>query len=337
MVVELIGKRDYQLARQLIEGSGLTFEQDFDNLVGVFEGGRLVAVAARSGRILKMFAIDPDHQSGSLLGELVTEQVRLGTLAGLDTFFVFTPPTSAPSFQALNFTPLVRHHEAFLLEYGNGLGRYLEDCRPLLRPGANGAVVVNCNPFTLGHRYLIEEAAGRVDTLYVFVVREDRSIFPFETRFRLVREGVRDLENVVVLDSSHYAVSGVTFPSYFLKDPSRAASLQMEIDLTLFGRHLAPFFQVAKRFVGSEPFCRTTRLYSEEMFRVLAAFGVETVQLERREAAGEVISAYRVRDAIRREAYETVRRLVPPSTLAYLLSDEARELREKLKTHHRRH
>lgn len=337
MVVELIGKRDYQLGRELVERSGLAFEQNFDNLVGVFEGNRLVAVAARQGRILKMFAIDPEHQSGSLLGELVTEQIRLGTLAGIDTFFVFTPPASAPSFQALNFTPLVRHHEAFLLEYGNGLGRYLDACRPLVRLGANGAVVVNCNPFTLGHRYLIEEAAARVDTLYVFVVREDRSVFPFEIRMRLVRQGVADLENVVVLDSSHYAVSGVTFPSYFLKDPARAESLQMEIDLSLFGRHLAPFFHIQKRFVGTEPYCRTTRLYSDEMVRVLGAFGIETVQLQRRETAGKVISAYRVREAIRREAFETLRRLVPPTTLEYILSDEARDLRERLKTYQRRH
>ncbi len=337
MVVELISKRDIQQAQALIQGCGLAFEENFESLVGVFEARKLVAVGARERNILKMFAIAAEHQRGGMLGELVTELIRLGFMAGEDTFFVFTPPKNALSFQALNFIPLVHHHQAMLLEYGNGLGRYLEQHRPLVRPGNNGAVVVNCNPFTLGHRYLIEEAAAQVDTLYVFVVREDRSVFPFDVRFRLVSEGVADLPNVRVLDSSHYAVSSVTFPAYFLKDPSCAEDLQMEMDLVLFGKHLAPFFHITKRFIGTEPYCRTTRIYSETMKRVLAPFAVETVQIERREAAGKVISAFRVREAIRKEAFETLRRLVPATTLNYILSDEAGELRETMRTYDRRH
>ena len=114
--------------------------------------------------------------------------------------------------------------------------------------------MVNCNPFTLGHRYLIEAAAAEVDTLYVFVVQEDRSVFPFAVRERLVREGTADLENVVVLASSWYAVSQVTFPAYFLKADESAAELQMEVDLVLFGKYLAPFFHVGRRFIGVEPY-----------------------------------------------------------------------------------
>jgi [citrate (pro-3S)-lyase] ligase len=224
-----------------------------------------------------------------------------------------------------------------LLEYGGGLPRYLTAHRHLVRPGRNGAVVVNCNPFTLGHRFLIEQAAGQIDRLYVFVVREDRSAFPFAVRLRLVEEGVRDLPNVSVLDSSHYAVSAVTFPAYFLKNPDAAATVQMEIDLMLFGRHIAPFFHINRRFIGTEPYCRTTRRYGETMRRILPDCGIETVQLERLQAGDEVVSAWRVRDALRREAYETVRRLVPETTWRYLFADEARELREKLKAYDQRH
>lgn len=337
MVTQLICRRDLQLARDLVESSSLAFEENFDVLVGIFEAGTLVATAARQGNILKMFAIAPQYQGGSALGELATELIRGGSAAGCETFFILTAPATAAAFHSLNFMPLAHHPQAVLLEYGGGLPRYLAAHRRLVRPGRNGAVVVNCNPFTLGHRYLIEQAAGQVDQLYVFVVREDRSAVPFAVRLRLVEEGVRGLPNVSVLDSSHYAVSAVTFPAYFLKDPNAVATVQMEIDLMLFGLHIAPFFHIDRRFIGTEPYCRTTRLYSETMRRQLSSYGIETVQLERLQAGEEAVSAWRVREALRREAYETVRRLVPETTWRYLLADEARELREKLKVYDQRH
>jgi [citrate (pro-3S)-lyase] ligase len=337
MVTQLISQRDLHLARDLVESSGLNFEENFDVLVGIFEVGALVATAARQGNILKMFAIAPSHRGGPALGELATELIRGGSAAGCETFFVFTAPGNVAAFQSLNFTALVHHPQAVLLEYSGGLARYLAAHRHLLRPGHNGAVVVNCNPFTLGHRYLIEQAAGQVDHLYVFVVREDRSAFPFTVRKKLVEEGVRDLANVSVLDSSHYAVSAVTFPAYFLKDLDAAATVQMEIDLMLFGRHIAPCFRIDRRFIGSEPYCRTTRIYGKTMRRLLPEYGIETVQLERLPAGEEAISAWRVREALRREAYEELRRLVPQSTLDFLLSTAAGEIRDKLRTYSRRH
>lgn len=337
MVTELIGQHDFDRARSLIEASGLAFERNFDSLVGIFSGRELVAVAARQGNILKMFAIAEDHQGGSCLGELATELIRSGFQAGFDSFFVFTRPQSAASFQSLGFAILIQHPQAVLLEYGGGLPRYLASHQALVRPGANGAVVVNANPFTRGHRYLIEQAAAQVDQLYVFVVREDRSVFPFAVRLQLVEAGVADLANVTVLDSSHYAVSAVTFPGYFLKQDENQALLQMEIDLLLFGRQLAPFFHISKRFIGTEPYCRTTRGYSEAMLELLPRFGIETVQIERISAGAQVVSAYRVREALRREAYEELRVLVPPSTYDYLRSDGAATIRGQLKNYDRRH
>ena len=48
--------------------------------------------------------------------------------------------------------------------------------------GKIGAIVMNCNPFTLGHKYLIKESLKKVDYLYIFVVEEDKSIFPFKDK-----------------------------------------------------------------------------------------------------------------------------------------------------------
>ncbi len=337
MVTELTTSGDLRLGQELVEDSGLRFEEGYDNLVGLYEGPELIACGARAGNILKMLALRPQAQGGAVLGELITELVRLGCRAGHDSFFVFTPPQNAPSFQALNFRLLVSHPKAALLEYGQGLQHYLAQKSILVRRGDNGALIANCNPFTLGHRYLIERAAAQVDSLYVFVVREDRSAFPFEARLSLVEAGVGDLGNVIVLDSSHYAISAVTFPAYFLKAGDSPTQIQMEIDLLLFARHLAPFFGVRRRFIGTEPRCGTTHRYSEAMKRTLAPLGIETVQIERKTAGDEPISAYRVREAMARGELAALESLLPATTLEYIHSKEGRQIRRRLAEDQRRH
>jgi [citrate (pro-3S)-lyase] ligase len=111
----------------------------------------------------------------------------------------------------------------------------------------------------------------------------------------------------------------------------------MEIDLLLFARKLAQPFQIKKRFIGTEPNCLTTRYYSEIMLRVLQQEGVETVQLERKAISNRAISASRVRELIKQEAFDELHDLVPDTTLNYLISDEAHVIRQRMKTYQRRH
>ena len=329
MIVQLSGA-EIQSARRLIEQNGLSFEDDFDAMYGIYENGELIAVGARAGNILKMLAVEASHQGGSILGELVTALVSSGLDAGCESLFVFTKVEYASSFQALNFSPLANQGRVVLLEYGNGLKNWLASNQALIRPGVSGAVVVNCNPFTNGHRFLIETAARQVDRLFVFVVREERSVFPFDVRFRLVMDGVRDLENVVVLDTSRYLVSGATFPTYFLKKDDPVAQIQMELDVTLFASKIAPYFGITRRFAGSEPNCRLTNLYNDTMKRLLPVFGLQFVVVERALAANDVISASKVRELLAGDDLSKLAAYVPSTTMAYLLSDEAAPIRERL-------
>lgn len=46
--------------------------------------------------------------------------------------------------------------------------------------------MMNANPFTNGHRYLIQQAAAQCDWLHLFLVKEDSSRFPYEDRLDLV-------------------------------------------------------------------------------------------------------------------------------------------------------
>lgn len=323
MVEELFTPAQLQMARDLVEQNGLSFEEGCDELVGIHDKGRLVAVGGRAGDILKMFAIEPLHQGGSLLGELVTELVRRGFSAGYNSLFVFTRPEHTTTFAALNFALLASQGNVALIEYGRGLERWLVSHRALVRPGNNGAVVMNCNPFTLGHRFLVERAASQVDTLYLFVVTEDRSRFPFPVRMRLVREGVADLENVLVLDTSRYAISNATFPTYFLKKSAPRSRIQMELDLTLFCSRIAPYFNITRRFAGSEPCCELTGAYNETMKQMLPQFGMTLVEIERLTTDAGIISASRARHALADGDRATLVKLLPASTLAFLDSDEA--------------
>ena len=331
MITELTSNSDLKAARDLIERNELSFEAGFDAMVGIHENGELIAVGARAGNILKMLAVDPAYQGGSILGEVLTGLVSSGLAAGFDSLFVFTKPEYSTTFQALNFTLLANQEKVALLEYGKGLRNWLESNRSLVRPGINGAVVVNCNPFTNGHRFLLETAAAQVDNLYAFVVKEDRSIFPFDVRYRLVKEGLRDLGNVLVLDTSRYIVSGETFPTYFLKKDDPVARIQMELDVTLFASQIAPFFGITRRFVGTEPNCKLTDSYNETMKRLLPVYGIEFVVVERKQASTGVISASRVRELLARNDLAQLAEYVPPSTLAYLTSDEAGPVRQQLR------
>ena len=69
-----------------------------------------------------------------------------------------------------------------------------------------GSIVMNCNPFTYGHRYLIEQALALVEFLIIFVVEEDASLFSFEERFSMVCEGTKDLNHVMVVPSGPFIV-----------------------------------------------------------------------------------------------------------------------------------
>src|ERR1700674_3642954 len=142
MVTDILSGADVARARAFLEARGLAFEPPFEDLVGLFEDGALLAVGARERDVLKMLAVDPAQQGGALLGQLVTELARRGFAAGHDALFVFTKPAHAPSFEALGFALLASGGRAALLEHGGGLARHLEAHRALVRPGANGAVVV---------------------------------------------------------------------------------------------------------------------------------------------------------------------------------------------------
>jgi [citrate (pro-3S)-lyase] ligase len=186
-----------------------------------------------------------------------------------------------------------------------------------------GSIVMNCNPFTCGHRYLVEYAAKQVDTLYIFVVEEDRSVFRFEDRMKMVEQGTADLKNVIVVPSGRWVISYDTLPIYFEKAIRQEAKVDASRDLEIFARYIAPPLGITKRFVGEEPTDRVTGQYNEQMEEILGDFGIDVEIVPRKEMDGVAVSASQVRAYMEEGNWEAVKRLVPESTWRCLRGSES--------------
>ncbi|KAA0257132.1 [citrate (pro-3S)-lyase] ligase [Deferribacter autotrophicus] len=324
-IIDLLTENQIEKARKFLNGFGLSFEDTYDEIIGVYVGEKLIGTGAYHKNVLKMVAVDKDYQNQDVLGLILTELIDRCYRAGYEHLFLFTLPSNIESFTALNFKLLITTSKAALLEYGNDINTFLNRYKDYVHEGENGGVVVNCNPFTKGHRYLIERASKEVDWLYVFVVREDRSTFSFEDRYKLVKKGVEDLKNVVVLNTGPYAVSSVTFPSYFLHDKKDTMISQIEVDLKIFCKYFAPFFYIRKRFVGTEPYCNITNTYNEMMKKILPSYGIELVEIERLKNGEGFVSASKVRKFLAENRIEEIKNLVPDVTYNYLLDLKEKE------------
>lgn len=202
----------------------------------------------------------------------------------------------------------------------NSCGAELETYKQKLRASRIqiGAIVMNCNPFTLGHQYLVEYASAQVVKLYIFVVEEDKSEFPFEDRIELVRQGVKHLSNVEVLPSGKFIISQQTFSGYFNKAQLQDVTVDSSEDVEIFGKEIAPTLGITIRFAGEEPTDSVTRQYNETMKNILPRHGVEFREIPRKTFGDKVISASIVREALKRGDFDRIKNLVPMTTYLYL-------------------
>ncbi len=212
-----------------------------------------------------------------------------------------------------------RTNSAFEKEMGDYIASILKEFPLHDEQRNNGAIVMNCNPFTYGHRFLIETAAKKVDRLYIFVVEEDKSFFRFEDRFEMVKRGTADIENVVVVPSGKFIISAYTFPEYFLKDYVKNKNFDVSADVETFCRYIAPPLHITTRFAGEEPFDPVTKNYNEFMARILPEHGLSFVEIPRCSTEdGQVINATKVRQLLNAKDYNTLKAYVPESTMDIL-------------------
>lgn len=348
--------RQRQRIEAFLKRNGLRFDDMHYYAAVTDDDGEMIAGGGLKGNVIKCVAVDDAHKGEAIANTLISHLIAHANEEGHSNVMLFTKPKNRQLFESLSFRLLAEAPEAVLMETGiGGINNMVEQLKKIREEGEvckennqeckkeektnlnittpqhlnpstpqhlntttplRGVVVMNCNPFTLGHRYLIEQAAKQVERLFVMVVREDCSLFAYAERKAMVEQGVAHLKNVTVIDGSEYAISQATFPTYFLKRLDDAADTQMLLDLDLFRRHIAPALGATVRFVGTEPTDRLTRRYNQLMHEVLA----DVREIVRLEKEGNAVSASRVRKAMEQGDMSTIRQLVPPTTLPYIIA-----------------
>ena len=312
----------------------------------------IVAGGGLKGGVIKCVAVADGHKGEAVANQIVSHLIAHANADGHQCVKLFTKPQNQRMFESMSFRLLAEAPKAILMETGiGGIKRYSEELESEkgkvkseksngklhhLNPSPqqpimpqSGIIIMNCNPFTLGHRYLIEQAAQQVDTLYILVVREDCSMFGYDERKAMIVRGVAHINNVVVCDGSEYSISATTFPTYFLKSLSDASDTQMTLDIDLYRRHIAPALDATVRFVGTEPDDPLTRRYNELMKSMLP----DVREVARLQQSGVAVSASRVRKAIVENHLALAARLVPPTTVPYIVAHLAtRALKAELNT-----
>ena len=312
----------------------------------------IVAGGGLKGGVIKCVAVADGHKGEAVANQIVSHLIAHANADGHQCVKLFTKPQNQKMFESMSFRLLAEAPKAILMETGiGGIKRYCEELESEkgkvkseksngklhhLNPSTpqpimpqSGIIIMNCNPFTLGHRYLIEQAAQQVETLYILVVREDCSMFGYDERKAMIVRGVAHINNVVVCDGSEYSISATTFPTYFLKSLSDASDTQMTLDIDLYRRHIAPALGATVRFVGTEPDDPLTRRYNELMKSMLP----DVREVARLQQSGVAVSASRVRKAIVENHLALAARLVPPTTVPYIVAHLAtRALKAELNT-----
>lgn len=300
-----------------LNNNDLSYDDDIDLCLVIKNNDEIVASACLKDNVFKMIAVDEAYQAMDYVAKLISELIAICHQKGIFHYFIFTKEIYFNHFRGLGFRLLVSFEKVGLLEYGqiNFQNYYLK--YQLDANKNNGAIVMNCNPFTLGHRYLIESAALMVDQLVIFVVEENKSYFNFEDRLNLVKKGVEDLSNVIVIPSGPYIISSATFPTYFLKSIDEQTYYYTNIDLLLF-KKIMEQMNLQKRFFGEEPQDNLTNYYLNQARIVLDN---HICIIERIKYQDKVISASLVRKYLENQDFELIKPLVNNFTYQYLLDN----------------
>lgn len=339
MILEKISYRNsFELkeVKLFLKNNDLNFDESCDyTIVLRDEKDKILGTASKTKNILKCFAIDSSMRGLGVSGQLITGITNKMFEEGYTSSFVFTKFENEDLFLGMGYKKIVNTDRISLLEIGTEtIDKTLNKIKidyNLEEEKERVMLVMNCNPFTFGHRYLIEKAALENEEVLVFVVEEDSSVFPFKIRFDLVKKGCADIKNVKVIPGTQYLISQVTFPNYFLKKNDDSLIEYTKLDVTIAGEIICPKFNIKKRYIGEEPFCPMTSKYNETIKELFPKFGVEVIVVKRKEYDSRAISATEVRRELALNELEKMKKLVPETTFEFLISEQGREIGEKIK------
>lgn len=320
----------------LLQAEGIRRDKNLDYICAMYDDEmNVIATGSCFGNSLRCLAVASKYQGEGLMNAVVTHLINVQFERGNTHLFLYTKYDSAKFFQSLGFYEIARidGQIVFMENKRNGFRDYLHKLTQT-SPAPDGkrvaALVMNANPFTLGHQYLAEKAAAENDIVHLFMVSEEQSLIPYTVRKRLILAGTAHLPNLYCHDSGSYIISSATFPSYFQPDDNAVIESNALIDIRIFTQ-IAAALGIRRRYVGDEPFSRVTAIYNRIMQSRLPECGIECIVVPRKSADGHIISASGVRQAIKDNDFAAVQRMVPTTTFEFFSRPEAAPIIERIR------
>jgi [citrate (pro-3S)-lyase] ligase len=321
-----MSKSELDDVKSLLILNNLSFDDNVTQTIGIYENDKMIATGSLDLNVIKMIAVDTSHQGENLTALILTHLMSILNEKGIQKYFLFTTPKNKIFFLSYNFSLIYENDSIVMLE--NKFNTIIERLTRLkqslnLVRGTTAAIVMNCNPVTLGHLYLIEKCASQNDNVLIFLVEENKSVFPYEVRFELLKKATKHLNNVHILPSTPYIISTATFPTYFLKETSERSYAYMNLDISIFQKYFVPIFSIDFRYVGSEPLDPATNAYNETMKKILKD---KLVVIERLRNKQDVVSASLIRKLAKEKKYDLIKLYTPAVTYKFLKSKKGRAL-----------
>ncbi len=190
----------------------------------LIEDYEIMGTGSVEQNVLKCIAVNPKCQGEGIAASIVSQLVQYEFEQGRPHLFIYTKPKNLVMFEDLSFYEILKTEDVLFMENRKyGMSDYVADIvketpEEAMQPGKKiGAIVANCNPFTLGHRYLVNQAARECDYVHMFVLSDKRSDIPAQDRYQLVAEGVKDIPNVILHKTSEYMTSSLQL-AFFAAD-----------------------------------------------------------------------------------------------------------------------
>ena len=331
--LNLDSRNEVEELREFLKTFRVVFDKP-DRTYVVRKEGKIIATGSIEKNILKYFFIDCTYSGQGIIGLIFNQLLEHILEEGYKTYFVFTTPNNKEVFKSLRLSEVGSTSKVILLEGGfYNIDDWINDVKKEIGPkkGKRGAIVANCNPMTLGHKYLVSEALEYVEELLLFVVEEDASVFPFKNRYEIVKEELKDMENVKVLKGGYYIISSGTFPTYFIKKQDDQLDVYTELDATIFAKRVAKGLDINIRFIGTEDKDIVTNTYNRALIKLLGDYDVETKLIPRLKIANKTVSATTIRNLIKEDKYEDAYKYLTKSSKRFLNSPNGEKIIQKIK------
>lgn len=273
-----------QQVDRLLESVNLKIDRNLDYICGIFnEQGKLIATGGCFKNTIRCIAIEKEYQGRGILNKIISHLIEIQAERGNTHIFLYTMKKNERIFQSCGFYKIVSTDDnlIFMENKKNGFQKYCADLREKRVKGdLIGSIVMKCNPFTLGHQYLIEKASSENDIVHIFIIGENFGSIPFSTRKKLIYESVAHLSNIIIHDTESYLISASTFPSYFFPDEDSMIKAQAKLDLNIF-HQIAKALFINKRYFGEEKRSYATSIYNDIMKKNLPLKGITYEEVNR--------------------------------------------------------